>query len=127
MSTPTWQYNLYRRLLQTAQLGTVHRHGAYLAAGWLSLFRIRPPDNGAEPPSLSAIAGGGVVLLLLLLLAGPVLGAMQPVLMALGRVPPSMLLSALVLAFLLWRYRVGRKLLLQFETYVQCDGVAPSP
>ncbi|KVP17371.1 hypothetical protein [Burkholderia ubonensis] len=121
MSTPVWQNRLYANLLRESQRGPIQRHCAYLAAGWLSLFLIRPKFEEHQAASFSAIAGGGVLLVLVLLLAGPLLNAMQPVLKAAGQAPSLTWPVAAVIALFAWRYTAGRKLL---HTFAALKGAA---
>ncbi|KWA83822.1 hypothetical protein WL29_20880 [Burkholderia ubonensis] len=110
----SWQTRLYDHLLHDAQQGSFQRHCAYLAAGWLSLFLIRPQLDQQKSASFAAIAGGGVLLLLLLVLAGPLLNVLQPVLKAAGKAPALTWLLVAVVALFAWRYTAGRKLLLAY-------------
>jgi hypothetical protein len=115
MSTISWQNRLYAQLLRDAQRGAIPRHFAYLAAGWLSLFLIRPDINKRSSTSFGAVAGGGVILVLLLLLAGPILNALHPVLRAAGALPGVTWVVVALVGFFAWRYLVGRKVLHAFS------------
>lgn len=114
MSTPTWQNRLYGKLLRESQKSSLHRHSAYLAAGWLSLFLVRPQLASRQSTSFAAVAGGGVLLVVGLILLGPVLNAMQPALRAAGQAPAVTWPVAGALALFTWRYVVGRNLLTAF-------------
>lgn len=115
MSSYSWRNRLYSKLLRAAQESTLQRHCAYMAAGWLSLFLVRPTLPASQAPSAAAVVGGGVLLVVALLLLGPALNALQPALRAAGQAasvaPVGAWPLALALAFLAWRYMVGRKLL----------------
>lgn len=111
MSTPTWQNRLYGKLLRESQKSAIHRHSAYMAAGWLSLFLIRPQLVGRQSASLAAVAGGGVLLVVGLVLLGPLLNAMQPALRAAGKAPAVTWPVAGAVVLFGWRYAVGRSLL----------------
>ncbi|KVP75547.1 hypothetical protein WJ96_07525 [Burkholderia ubonensis] len=114
MSTTAWQNRLYAHLLRESQRGTIQRHCAYLAAGWLSLFLIRPKFDQQHAASFTAIAGGGVLLVVLLVLAGPLLNVLQPVFKAAGQAPALTWPVAAAVAIFAWRYTAGRKLLHAF-------------
>jgi hypothetical protein len=112
MSTHSWQNRLYSNLLRESQKSAFQRHCAYMAAGWLSLFLVRPRFAVARAPSFSAVAGGGVLLVVaLVLLVGPLLNTLQPVLRAAGHAPAVTWPVAFVAAVFGWRYLAGRKLL----------------
>jgi hypothetical protein len=114
MNTPIWQNRLYSRILRESQQDAVRRQFAYLAAGWLSFFGIRPRLAGQAAPSFTAIAGGGVLLVLGLVLAGPVLNLMRPVFRAAGAAPAMTWPVAAIAGLFGWRYAAGRKLLRAF-------------
>lgn len=114
MNTPTWQNRLYTRLLLESQQDAVRRQFAFLAAGWLSLFGIRPKLVGPAVPSFAAVAGGGVLLVLVMVLAGPVLNLMRPVFRASGAAPAATWPVAAIVGLFGWRYAAGRKLLRAF-------------
>jgi hypothetical protein len=116
MSIPSWQNRLYAQLLRDAQRGPVQRHCAYMAAGWLSLFLIRPELGNESPASLRAVAGGGAVLVMFLLLAGPILSVLQPLLRSAGQLPGVTWMVAAIGGFFAWRYLVGRKVLEAFAS-----------
>lgn len=116
MSTLSWQNRLYAQLLRDAQRGSVQRHCAYMAAGWLTLFLIRPDLGNRSPASLRAVAGGGAVLVMFLLLAGPVLNVLQPLLRAAGQLPGVTWVVVAIGGFFAWRYLAGRKVLEAFST-----------
>jgi hypothetical protein len=81
MRTLPWQNRLYGHLLRESQKGAIQRHCAFMAAGWLSLFLVRPKLVGRRAASATTIAGGGVLLVVaLVLLVGPLLNLLQPVL-----------------------------------------------
>lgn len=121
MSTPSWQNRLYSNLLRESQKSSFQRHCAYMAAGWLSLFLVRPKLTAARPPSFSAVAGGGVLLVVaLVLLAGPLLNMLQPALRAAGQAPALTWPVAAAVGVFSWRYLVGKKLLTAFAA----DGAA---
>lgn len=114
MSTQSWQTRLYGNLLRESQKGAFQRHCAYMAAGWLSLFLVRPKLAG-KPTSLKAVAGGGLVLaVVLMLFVGPILNLLQPAFRAAGRAPATTWPVVGMLALFTWRYAVGRTLLTGF-------------
>jgi hypothetical protein len=115
MSTLSWQNRLYGALLRESQKSDLQRHCAYLAAGWLSLFMVRPQIAGRRDLSFSAVAGGGALLLVVLMLvAGPVLNLLQPAFRAAGRVPAGTWVATWALALLVNRYLAGRRILTAF-------------
>jgi hypothetical protein len=114
MQNQSWQNRVYDRLAQNVQRGGLHKHCAYLEAGWLSLVWIRPSLGRARPGSLLSVASGGVLLLLVLLLSGKILGALQPVLIAAGYLSGATWLVVCVLCLFGWRYLAGRALLRRY-------------
>jgi len=121
MRTNTWQNRIYGHLLRESQQGAIRRHSAYLAAGWLSLFMVRPSLAGKSSASFAAVAGGGVLLVLVLVLAGPLLNLLQPAFRRAGAAPAATWPVAAVLALFAWRYAAGRKLL---QAFASANGVA---
>ncbi|XXA16242.1 hypothetical protein P5X00_34225 [Paraburkholderia sp. A2RO-4L] len=114
MQTQPWQNRVYDRLAQNVQRGGLHKHCAYLEAGWLSLFWIRPRLGKTKQGTLTSVAAGGVLLLMGLLLSGKILGALQPILIAAGTLSGATWLVLLVLGLFGWRYFVGRALLRRY-------------
>ena len=114
MSTLPWQNRLYGTLLRESQKSAIQRHCAYMAAGWLSLFLVRPKVAGQRSGSLAAVAGGGVLLMVVLLLLGPLLNLLQPALRAAGHVQAEAWVAVVVAALFGGRYLAGRKLLKAF-------------
>lgn len=115
MSTLSWQNRLYGALQRESQKSTLQRHCAYMAAGWLSLFLIRPNLPGGKSASLSAVVGGAALLIAVLVLLGPALNALQPALRAAGHAPAETWLVVAVLSLFSWRYLAGRRVLRAFE------------
>ena len=114
MSTPSWQNRLYGKLLRESQKSAIRRHSAYVAAGWLSLFFIRPQLSSRQSASFAAVAGGALLLVVGLVMLGPVLNVMQPAFRAAGQAPAVTWPVVGVLALFAWRYAVGRSLLNAF-------------
>lgn len=116
MHTNSWQNRLYCALLRESQKSALQRHCAYMAAGWLSLFLIRPKLAGTQGASFMAVAGGGLLLVVVLMLLGPLLNALQPALRAAGQAPAVTWPVVAILALFAWRYSTGRKLLTAFAS-----------
>jgi hypothetical protein len=115
MRTLPWQNRLYGHLLRESQKGAIQRHCAFMAAGWLSLFLVRPKLVGRRAASATTIAGGGVLLVVaLVLLVGPLLNLLQPVLRSAGSIPGGPWPVGAVLALFAWRCSAGRTLLTAF-------------
>jgi hypothetical protein len=114
MQTLPWQTRLYGHLLRESQKGALQRHCAYMAAGWLSLFMVRPKLAGARAASAVAVIGGGALLVALLLMLGPVLNLLQPVFRAMGKAHAATWPITAVTGLFAWRYTAGRSLLTSF-------------
>jgi hypothetical protein len=114
MSTLSWQTRLYGTLLRESQKSDLQRHCAYMAAGWLSLFLVRPKMAGQHSTSFAAVAGGGVLVAVVLLLLGPLLNLLQPALRTAGRAPAETWLVLAVVSLFTWRYLAGRRVLTAF-------------
>lgn len=111
---------MYLRLLHLSRQGFFQAQIAYLTAGLLSFFGVKPGSLPAKPVSLKALLGGLCILLALFALSGPILNTVQPVLVAAGQLEGNVLCALIGGAFLVWRYAVGRRLLRALE---QAQGV----
>ncbi len=114
INTP-WKRSVYIRLLHLSRQGFLQAHAAYLAAGLLALFGVKPAGLQAKPVSLKALLGGLFVLLALFALSAPILNAMQPVFRAAGQLDGGVLCALVAVVFLGWRHAIGRRLLRAFE------------
>lgn len=111
MISNTWRTTLYLHLLHFSKKSFLHAVLARQAAGWLSLFGVRPAATQGEAPSLYAIVGGGVLAIVFLLLLGPTLNAVAPLLRLAGHLPGWVLVSVGLLLVCSWRDTVGGKIL----------------
>ncbi|CAB5514290.1 hypothetical protein LMG26857_03349 [Achromobacter anxifer] len=109
---PTLTFNvIYDRLADAARKGAVPRQLAYCAAGWISMFGIKPKlPNANQSIHLSAVLIASVLAILFLMVVSAILSALQPAMIAVGGLTLERAVVGTLLLFFGWRYLIGRSL-----------------
>lgn len=103
-----------RQLLALVDRSVLHRHLAYWLAGWADWLNLLPEASSLSngPTRIRhVVIAGGMLVLLLCLIVGPVLRALHPLLVALGRVDTPVLLAGIVVLLNALQWALGWRVL----------------
>lgn len=100
--------SIQQRLLALTAGSVAKRELAYVLAGFLVTFRVLRSSQVSRPLTGAGLGIAVLILVGVMLLAGPVLGAMAPLFLALGHLPGSALTLAVLLLVVLRFRRLGR-------------------
>ncbi|WP_164714685.1 hypothetical protein [Burkholderia ambifaria] len=108
-------------LLDLAQRSALHRHLAYVLAGFYNWFNLLPAPP-ARPTRLRDVACAGFMLVILLVFVlGPVLRLARPVFVELGRWSAGELALGFVLVLVASRWLVGWMVFRRLPGLINCE------
>lgn len=114
---------IYDALAGAARKGYAQRQLAYCAAGWISMFGVKPQLPPRQRPThLSTLLIASVLVVIAMMVLSAILSAIQPMLIAVGGLTMERTVVGLLISFFGWRYLIGRHLIRSVIAFQDANG-----